>query len=60
MTDGVAILDDIGTFWGILDEYFVTSWCVLIDHHLQTVYLDNFSFLLGLKTYHHAVGGVDL
>ena len=59
MTNGVAVLDDVLTLFGILDEYFVTCWRVLIDSDLLAVDVDDVALLLGRQTYDHRVGGIN-
>ena len=55
MTNRIAIFDDVRAFGRVLDEHFVTSGCILIDDHFQTVDFDDVTLLLCLQADNHAV-----
>ena len=59
MSDGITILDDVGTLGRILDQDLVSCWCVLIDGNLLAVDLNDVSLLFRLQTDYHAVGRID-
>ena len=47
MTNGIAVLDDVSTLGGILNEYFMTSWGILIKGYLLVVDNNHFALLFG-------------
>ena len=59
MTNRIAIFDDVRAFGRVLDEHFVTSGCILIDDHFQTVDFDDVTLLLCLQADNHAVCWID-
>ena len=50
MSDRVAILHDVFTFFSVLDKYLVTGWCVLIDDDLFAVNVNDVALLFGGQT----------
>ena len=59
MSDGIAILDDVGTLGCILDQDLVSCRRVLIDGDLLAVDLNDVSLLFRLQTDYHAVGRIN-
>ena len=59
MTDGIAILDDVSTLGGILDQDLVPCWRVLVDGNLQSVNLNDVTLLFRLQTDYHTVGRIN-
>ena len=60
VTDGIAVLDDVFTFFDVGDEYFVTSRSVLVQCDLLAVELNDVALLLRCETYNDTVGGINL
>ncbi len=60
VTDWVAVLDDILTFFDVLDQYFMSCRGVLVHCDLLAVYLYDVALLLGGQTYYDRVSGINL
>ena len=55
MTDGVTVFYDVITFLHILNENFMTSWCVLIQDYCFVINGNDFTFFLWLQADDDAV-----
>ena len=60
MTDRIAVFQDVGTCWCVLDEHLVSGRSILQQGDGLAIHLDSLALLHGAQANHYRVGRVNL